>query len=45
MKNKLLTTTAIASLLMASGYASAQTTVTGNLNLNYRANSSKVMVA
>jgi len=41
MKNKLLTTTAIASLLMASGYASAQTTVTGNLNLNYRANSSK----
>lgn len=26
---------------MASGYASAQTTVTGNLNLNYRANSSK----
>lgn len=41
MKNKLLTTTAIASVLMASGYASAQTTVSGNLNLNYRAVSTK----
>ena len=41
MKNKLLTTTAIASLMVASGYASAQTTVSGNLNINYRASSTK----
>jgi hypothetical protein len=41
MKNKLLTTTAIASLMVASGYASAQTTVSGNLNMNYRATSTK----
>jgi len=41
MKNKLLTTTAIASLMVATGYASAQTTVSGNLNMNYRASSTK----
>jgi len=39
MKNKLLTTTAIASLLSVAnfGAANAQTTVTGNLNLSYKA--------
>jgi hypothetical protein len=36
MKNKLLTTTALAGLLI-TGNASAQTTVTGNLDLSYKA--------
>lgn len=44
MKNKLLTTTAIASLLSVAnfGAANAQTTVTGNLNLSYKAVSTDV---
>jgi len=40
MKNKLLTTTAIAGLLI-SGAAVAQTTVSGNLDLTYKAISNK----
>ena len=40
MKNKLLTTTAIAGLLM-SGAAVAQTTVSGNLDLTYKAITNK----
>ena len=36
MKNKLLTTTAIAGLLI-TGNAFAQTTITGNLDLSYKA--------
>jgi hypothetical protein len=40
MKNKLLTTTAIAGLLV-SGAAFAQTTVTGNLDLTYKGFSNK----
>ena len=40
MKNKLLTTTAIAGLLV-SGTAFAQTTVTGNLDFVYKGISNK----
>ena len=42
MKNKLLTTTAIAGLLV-SGAAFAQTTVTGNLDLTYKGFSNKTV--
>ena len=44
MKNKLLTTTAIAGLLV-SGAAFAQTTVTGNLELTYKGFSNKTTKA
>ena len=44
MKNKLLTTTAIAGLLV-SGAAFAQTTVTGNLELTYKGFSNKTTQA
>jgi hypothetical protein len=44
MKNKLLTTTAIAGLLI-SGAAVAQTTVSGNLDLTYKAISNKLTKA
>ena len=45
MKNKLLLSTALIGSMVAAEFAAAQTTVTGNLAINYRAQENKTVAA